>query len=351
VPGPAAPLGPEALWRTGVVRTRPADLAAAIYRPRTTLPPATRILALGSCFSHHIFRVLSARGLAIDAEPAPPGTDAAVAARFGYGQFSARTGFVPTARQILRLIEEAEGSFRPAHPVWSRDGRFFDALRPGTEPEGMESAGAVAASRADHLARLRSALAEAGALVLTLAETEAWEDAESGTVYPTAPGAAADPPPGHRIGAVTADVGAVTADLRALLSRLRRRRPGLRAILAVSPVPPAATASGDHILTSASLQKATLRAAVAAVVAADPLADYFPAFEIVTNPAARSATFGPGLRYPTPAAVRSMTGAFLAAHGLTAPHRPPRKVASKAPAADPGDDGLICEEKFLDPRA
>lgn len=55
------------------------------------------------------------------------------------------------AQDIAREMR-ARGRFEPKDWIWERDGRFFDALRPGVEPGELDSAAVVRAHRAQHLA-------------------------------------------------------------------------------------------------------------------------------------------------------------------------------------------------------
>ena len=145
----------RAYWRTGVAERAPLD-PGDLYRPRFAVTRDMRIATAGSCFAQHVGRAL--RGAAfnvIDAEPPPVGLSEAAAARLGYGAFSGRYGNIYTARQLRQLFDEAEGRIAPALPVWRKGARFFDAQRPGVEPEGLDSAAEVLARREAHLARLR----------------------------------------------------------------------------------------------------------------------------------------------------------------------------------------------------
>ena len=349
-------LDARAYWRTGVATRGPGRLRG-LYDPRVVIGPQTRVLTAGSCFAQHVHRALLVAGFAvIDTEPAPDGVDPEVARRFFYGSFSARYGNVYTARQFRQLLDEAAGTHTPAHPVWSRAGRFYDALRPNTDPGGYASAAAVGAARADHLAAVAQAVAQADVVIFTLGLTETWEDRATGTVYPTAPGVIADAPDGAEIGFVALGHDAVVSDMRAALARLRAINPAVQLILTVSPVPLTATATGGHVLVASSASKAILRAAVETLMADDAGIDYFPSYEIITNPAARSAFFGPNLRNPTPKGVSVVMGQFLAAQqaaqaagALIAP-----KVAAtgqpKAVVTDADEDNAaICEEQMNDP--
>src|SRR5579863_1443749 len=181
-------LPPTAFWRTGV-SDQQFDSIAGLYSKKFAIDLSTRIATAGSCFAQHIGNRLRERGFpVIDKEPAPPGLDSDDARRFGYGIYSARYGNIYSARQFLQLIEEAIAGFKPADAVWQRDGRYFDAMRPSVEPNGLASAHLVREHRKYHLRRVRRVLKSADILVFTLGLTEAWEHAPSGTVYPTAPG-------------------------------------------------------------------------------------------------------------------------------------------------------------------
>lgn len=347
-------LGPRAFWRTAVATRGPGRLRE-LHDPRFRIAPSARVFTAGSCFAQHVHRALAAAGFGvIDAEPALPGVAPEVSARFFYGTFSARFGNLYTARQFLQLIEEARGLRRPAHPVWTRDQRFFDALRPNVDPGGHASAGAVRASRDDHLAAVAGALDQADVVIFTLGLTEAWHDPESGTIFPSAPGVLADPPAGARISFLPLGHDAVLADLRALLAALRSRRPDIRLILTVSPVPLTATATGGHVLVASTASKAILRAAAASLMAEDEGVDYFPSYEIITNPAARGRFFAANLRSPTATGVRVVMEQFLQAHQGGVPAgaagTPPPAAATAAPAeALEEDDDAICDEVLNDP--
>lgn len=346
----------RAFWRASVAGRGPGRLRD-LYRPRFAIGTETAVMTAGSCFAQHLHRTLKERGYrVIEAEPAPEGVDPGVAARHFYGSFSARYGNVYTARQFRQLLEEVAGLHAPAHPVWTRDGRFYDALRPNTDPAGYGSKAAVLAARADHLQAVRAALAQAEVVVFTLGLTETWEDRASGTVYPTAPGVIADPPAGAEIGFVNLSHDAVVTDLRAVLAYLRAISPGMRMLLTVSPVPLTATASGEHVLVASTASKAILRAAVATLMETDQGVDYFPSYEIITNPAAKSVFYAPNLRDPSPKGVSVVMGQFIAAQEaaqapVAAPARGRGTDVGAPGAPDEEDNAVICDEMLNDPAA
>jgi hypothetical protein len=100
------------------------------------------------------------------------------------------------------------------------------------------------------------------------------------------------------------------ADLDAFLIELRAVNPRVRLVLTVSPVPLAATAEPRHVWTATTLSKAVLRVA-AEEIARRPGVVYFPAYEVVTAPAARGAYFADDLRSVTPAGVDHVMRLFF----------------------------------------
>src|SRR5271155_120350 len=127
------------------------------------------------------------------------------------------------------------GSFTPANPVWQKEQRYFDALRPSVEPTGLEAPEMVLAHRKQHLGRVRKVFQKATVMVFTFGLTEAWIDKETGTVYPTAPGTIA--------GAFNPDVFAfknfnyaeVLADFERFRLIMKKFNPEMRFLLTVSP--------------------------------------------------------------------------------------------------------------------
>lgn len=145
-------------------------------------------MTAGSCFAQHVGNALRKNGFSIiDTEPMPDICPKEIQTKYGYGLYSARYGNVYSLRQFLQLTKEAHGLFRPSEPVGERNGRYYDAQRPGVEPEGYETPEDVIIARRAHLEAVRSAFAQADLIVFTLGLTEAWEHIESGTVYPRAP--------------------------------------------------------------------------------------------------------------------------------------------------------------------
>lgn len=339
---PYSSLPQRAFWRGGVAGVGALDVSD-IYRPRFPLTPETRVFTAGSCFAQHVGAAMKRAGLTvIDSEPALRGMPPETAKRFGYGVYAARFGNIYTVRQFRQLIEEMLGLFTPALPVWEKDGRYWDALRPGVEPQGLTTPDHVAEMRVQHLIALARAVQEAQVIVFTLGLTEAWEHRETGTVYPTAPGTIAGSFDPETFVFRNHGVAEILEDFTALEEMLAQINPDLKWLLTVSPVPLAATATDDHVLTATMRSKSVLRVVCDLLRDSSDRIDYFPSYELVMSPAHPAGAFAPDLRSVRPEVVDGIMDLFLAAHGLTATAE---GTATETP--DPEDEA-ICEDVLLD---
>ncbi len=338
---PYSDLDATAFWRSGVADMDPV-VPEGIYKKKWTIGREAKIGTAGSCFAQHIARHMRANGYSVmDVEPAPEGLPEDQRTRFGYSMYSGRYGNIYTVRQMLQLVEEAFGETAYPDLVWEKDGRVYDALRPNIEPEGFATLDALQQARAYHLQQLRHLFTTIDVFVFTMGLTEAWVHKASGRVVPIAPGiiAGADDAASYEFRNFT--YAEIASDLRALVSLLHRhRKKRLRMILTVSPVPLTATASGRHVLAASTYSKAVLRAVAGHFHDNQPLIDYFPSFEIVTNPAARGRFFKPNLREVTPDGVEVVMRTFFAEH-------PPLGKTGTV-TQDVLDEDVACEEILLD---
>ncbi|MDB5686800.1 MAG: hypothetical protein JWR77_1389 [Rhizorhabdus sp.] len=314
----------------------------------------TKVATAGSCFAQHVARHLASSGfnylVTESAHPIVP-PDAARAA--GYGVYTARYGNIYTTLQLVQLFDRAYGKFEPAEDMWAAsDGKgVVDPFRPTIQPGGFASEAELRADRAQHLSRVREAFETLDVLVFTLGLTEAWVSRIDGAAYPLCPGVAGglfDPALHQFRNLRTADV---RAQIGAFVERLRSVNPGARVVLTVSPVPLAATASGNHVLPATIYSKSALRAA--AQEAAEDLQHvfYFPSYEILTGPQARGRFFAEDLREVTEEGVEHVMRVFLRhAAGVEA-------GPAQATARPSGDDftsqvadwvETMCDEALLD---
>ena len=352
----------RAFWRTGVAEQTP-ETVRDLYIRKFEIPPTARVATGGSCFAQHIAREMRARGYpVIDVEPPPAGLDPAVAKAHGYLLYSARYGNIYTARQLLQLIQEARGQFEPQDWIWERGGRFFDALRPGVEPAGLDSADEVRAHRAQHLAAIRRMLRTTDVFVFTLGLTETWVDKASGTVFPTAPGTIAGHFDPDRHAFLNLGFGDTFGDMVRVRRMLKKINPAMRFLLTVSPVPLTATASDAHVLAATVYSKSVLRAVAGEMQARFEDVDYFPSYEIIASHFSRGAFFEDNLRSVADAGVQTVMRCFFSQHGTAAAAGRTRPEAAKpqtdeaaqpkaeeaAPPKADDEDDVVCEEALLD---
>src|SRR5690348_8052899 len=136
---PYAELPPRSFWKTGVSLQAP-ETITGLWQPKFRIDRDSVVATAGSCFAQHIARYLRARGYGVlDVEPPPLGLSDANAKTFGYSIYSARYGNIYTARHFVQLLREAFEGHVPANLVWEKGGRFYDAMRPSVEPNGLAS--------------------------------------------------------------------------------------------------------------------------------------------------------------------------------------------------------------------
>ena len=260
--------------------------------------------------------------------------------------YSARYGNIYTVRQLLQLAQEVADEWTPQNYIWEKNGKFFDALRPAVEPEGLDSPEEVIRHREFHVSRVKELFGSLDLFIFTLGLTEMWVHKESGTVYPTAPGTLAGDFDEEIFEFQNSCFDQIHKDMNEFVKVLTRIRGGrsFNIILTVSPVPLTATASGRHVLTSTSYSKSTLRA-IAGLWSDKPFADYFPSYEIVTNPRMNSMAFSDNLR-----SVRDETVEIVMKHFFkeypTVQSRTSKQ--SSIPSQNNMEDDIQCEDALME---
>jgi hypothetical protein len=350
---PYRSLPDSAYWRRSVAAAG-ADVDP-VAGPVVRISRGDKVATAGSCFAQHVARHLAMSGFNyLVTESAHPIVPEAAARAAGYGVYSARYGNIYTTLQLVQLFDRAYGRFEPMEDVWvAADGSgVVDPFRPTIQPGGFASEAELLADRAQHLARVREMFETLDILVFTLGLTEAWVSQLDGAAFPLCPGVAGGRFDPDRHAFRNLRVGEVREQIGQFADRLRSVNPSARIVLTVSPVPLAATASGNHVLPAATYSKSVLRAA--AQEAAEDLAGifYFPSYEIITGPQARGRFFAEDLREVTEEGVRQVMGIFLHhAAGIVSD-----SVLSEAPCT--GGDSFtpqmaswvetMCDEAMLD---
>lgn len=282
--------------------------------PPFRIAPDERIVTAGSCFAQHVATYMSEAGFNhLITEQAHPLVPAALAKQFNYGMFSARYGNIYTARQLRQLFERAYGTFTPLDVSWCapKGHGVVDPFRPQIQPEGYLSQRELEADRAFHFRCIREAVENMDVFVFTLGLTEAWADTRDGAVFPLAPGVAGGTYDPDRVQFVNFDENETYEDLRAALDFIRGKRPDVRIVLTVSPVPLNATYENRHVLVSTAWSKAVLRIVAERAAREVPDCVYFPSFEIITSPHVRGQYFGADCREVTRDGVNHVMRLFL----------------------------------------
>ena len=328
---PYSELPPRNFWRSGVSEAHPLTVEN-LYVKKFPLAETDKIATAGSCFAQHVSNYLQKNGFSVmDVEPPPSVLSEDVAKSFGYKIYSARYGNIYTVRQLLQLARDAESGTVDAADVWTKDGRFFDALRPNIEPDGFDSVEETLALRRHHLAKVRELFEQMDVLVFTLGLTEAWIDKRSGRVYPTAPGTIAgsyDPAihAFHNFG-----FNEIHDDFVEFHDLIRKRNPNVRIILTVSPVPLTATAATDHVLIATTYSKSVLRSVAGALAQENDNIDYFPSYEMIASPWSKGFFFESNMRAVNSGGVAAVMRIFFDQHGGK-----PRETRAPARAAAEG---------------
>lgn len=331
-------------WKSAVSalpRSKIGDLAS----PKNKVGPQDVIGTAGSCFAQHIARNLRERGFEfLDVEPAPEDLRPERRGEFGYGMYSARYGNIYTAAQLRQLLERAFRRFTPREPAWSREGCYFDPFRPTIEPRGFQSEAEMLEHRQYHLGRVVHLFRTIDVFVFTLGLTETWRAVADGSVFPVAPGVQGIgeyDPSGYQF--VNFTFGEVYADMVAAIALMRKVNPELKILLTVSPVPLAATASGEHVLTATTYSKAVLRAVAGELANSFDYVDYFPSFELITAPVFEGRAYEDDWRDVRADAVANVMDHFFASFVSGLP--PALRRASVGRAK--GRDDVVCDEQIL----
>lgn len=272
----------NAYWRTAVAAKDRFEIDA-LWTPKFHVRPKHNVSTFGSCFAQHIGRALSDRGFNwLITEAAPCGMVPADKIKFNYDLFSCRTGNIYTASLLRQWVKWAVDPSSVPNEIWEMNGRFYDPFRPNIEPDGFLSADEVQLSRLNTIKAFRACIEKSAFFVFTLGLTESWFH-KDGFEYPMCPGTVVGTfnPDLHFF--VNQSYRQNRRELSEAIKLMRGMNPRLRFILTVSPIPLAATKSGQHVLVATLHSKSILRT-VAGAAAQSRIVDYFPSYEIISSP-------------------------------------------------------------------
>ena len=344
---PYSDLPKSAFWKTGVAQENPYAIEG-LYKKKFDISPDAKIATAGSCFAQHISRHLKRNGYnVLDVEPPPPGLRGNLHQKFGFSMYSARYGNIYSVRQLLQLALEVAGDWTPQKYIWEKNGKFYDGLRPAVEPEGLDSPEEVSDHRKHHISRVKELFESLDLFIFTLGLTEMWVHKDSGTVYPTAPGTLVGEFDDQLYKFQNAQFSTIIGDFNLFQKVLKKIRGGkpFKCLLTVSPVPLTATASGKHVLQSTIYSKSTLRSVAGQLSANQAHIDYFPSYEIVTNPRMHSIAFSDNLRSVRDETVEMVMKHFFKEHPAVQSHI---SKPSPSPLQNKMEDDVQCEESLLE---
>jgi len=344
---PYSELPSSAFWRSGVTDENPYAINN-IYKKKFDIKPNTQIATAGSCFGQHVGNYLKRNGYqVIDEEIAPLGLPDQLHQKYGFSLYSARYGNIYTVRQLLQLAQEVAGERKPENYIWKKNGKFFDALRPAVEPEGLDTEQEVIDHRDFHIERVKDVFTKMDLFIFTLGLTEMWVHKESGTIYPTAPGTICGEFDENIYEFKNAQFQEIINDFikfKATVRKIRSNKP-FKILLTVSPVPLTATASGRHVLVSTVHSKSILRAVAGQLSTNQGRIDYFPSYEIVNNPRLHSTTFKENLRSVRDETVRMVMKHFSMEHP---PIEKEKQVEKNLINNTKSLEDIQCEEEILE---
>jgi len=299
------------------------------------------IASAGSCFAQHIGRALRENGYEyIDVEPAPSFLHKESHHDYGYGIYSGRFGNVYTSRQLLQLLQQSLGLFKPVDSIWKKDDGYVDALRPTIEPDPLDNPAEVTHSRKYHLDAVKQMFKLSKVFIFTMGLTETWVSNQDGTAYPVAPGVSGGKHDSTQYTFKNFSYSDVLSDMEEFIHLVRGINPSLKIILTVSPVPLMATATTDNVIVASSYSKSVLRAVAGFLKDQYEFVDYFPSFEIVGSHVMRGQFFNPDGRSVSSFGVSHVMQQFFREHV------PPDVVYDEQPkSVDP--DEIVCDEELL----
>jgi hypothetical protein len=352
---PYADLPSRNFWRSGFAEISNIE-EADIYKKKWLLDKTMNIATAGSCFAQHIGRTLQKRNFKVmDMEPAPVGFPEIKKMEYNYSIYSARYGNIYTARQLLQLTKEALGILVFDDVAWvDYEGLFRDVFRPNIQPKGFMNEVDVLSSRASHLAKVKNMLETMDVFVFTFGLTEAWMDVEKNIIYPMAPGTICGSYELDKHEFKNFNHSEILEDFlefKNLISQVNNNK-SVKFLITVSPVPLTATASDNHVMVATTFSKSVLRSVAGELSINFDDIDYFPSYEIITNPWSNERLYTENLRNVTEKGVEKVMRIFAASHDESLDSSVIREAKSNEVDVINSesyiDEGVVCEEALLE---
>jgi hypothetical protein len=233
--------------------------------PKFSLDRQGHVFTTGSCFARNVERALVAAGIDVVNAPSQLGVDPGFLNRYN-------------AFAIWQEFDMAlESGYDESLCVWANEkpSKWIDYTSYGAFPTKEELL-AVRLKILDSHKRI----ADCGLLILTLGLVEAWYDKELGKYLNITPSDGVRKEP-ERYECHVLDYNDNVEFVERVVSLVRRRSPGLRIMMTVSPVPLVATFSGPDVAVRNAYSKCTLRSVADHFTSKYDFVDYFPSYEMV----------------------------------------------------------------------
>ena len=298
---PYEKLPKSSFWRSGVVED---NQFINIHTPKWDIDTTDCIVTMGSCFAQHVGKKLKSTGFNVPYFDSANGVKSKA--------YSANYGNIYTVRQALQLLQESNGKFSRDEKYWEVESGYLDPLRPNVFLSPFKSKDELDTNRQLHLTSVRRAIEELDVLVFTLGLTEAWERVSCKSVLPVIPGVLGGSFNEEEYKFHNFTFTEISSDLSNLIDEilLMRNDKKFKLLLTVSPVPLTATAEPRHVLTSTVASKSILRAVADEFSRNFEFVDYFPSFEIITNPKFVAENYEQNLRNVKQSSVDTVMGIF-----------------------------------------
>lgn len=299
------------------------DVVTIAHRPKFQLPASDRFFCIGSCFARNIEEALLYRQVEVTSKRIIcPRTEWAARPNGLVNKFTTHS-MLNEVRWALQSEAGMEHSF-----LKDKDGWLDLQLCPGASAVSRERATERRSylSR-DYFARMR----RSDIVIVTLGLIEAWHDKQNDLFLNSPPSYWQVRREPERFSLHTLSADANLAALEEMRAIIKAANPAARFIITVSPVPMGMTFTGGDVLVANTLSKSVLRSAAAAFCERHADADYFPAYELITQ-SRRDVVYRGDLLHVTFDAVSAVVAQFC---GLYLPD---------APGAEEG----FIEQRYLD---
>lgn len=302
-------------------------LCKPAFAAKFRLEPGDRIFAIGSCFARHVERALAIRGFDVVTSRTPIGPRGeSFFAQFGSGIFN--NYGVPSILNELEWALSPERPFVPANNIFEvAPGRYIDIHLPlSAKPAPLE----LVVERRQALQDVVRKVVDCRLVVMTLGLNEVWFDTATGRyINQTVPRSLVARFP-DRFELHLLNYRETAGYLREIVALLRARsRSDQRLLLTVSPVPLAATHTGEDVIATNCYSKSVLRIAAEEIAAENDHVDYLPVYESVTL-SDRAEAWDDDLRHVRDGMVKLNVERMIAAFRPADPQEPTPETIAQA---------------------